>query len=157
MTARGPARPGSHFGPGGMFGPGASRGAAPAAAPPPAPADEARAVLAAASRAVAAQNQREADAGEVLVSIPRADGTELRVSLHYFDPVARRGAWVRVAPWSGGWPVRGKGLALKLHEVAPVVLALGRLLPPAAPGGAPPAALPASTHTEADPDDGPEF
>lgn len=141
MTAsRGPGRPGGHYGPGGMFAPHLPGvGASALARPSPPRADDAgdvREALATAARAEAAQRQRapggegsaEADAGEVYVTLPRTDGTELRVSLHWYDPAARKGPWVRVAPWRDGWPVRGKGAALRLREVAAVTVALGRIL-----------------------------
>lgn len=136
MTAsRGPGRPGSHYGPGGMFGPRAPGHPASALAPPRADdAGDVREALATAARAEAAQRQRtpspgaEADAGDVFLALQRDDGTELRVSLHWYDPAARRGPWVRLAPWRDGWPVRGKGVALRLRELAAVTVALGRIL-----------------------------
>jgi hypothetical protein len=130
-ASRGPSRPGAHYGPGGLFDP------ASALAPRvPSRADDAgdvREALATAARAEASQRQRdegrgEADAGDVFIALPRDDGTELRVSLHWYDPGARKGPWVRVAPWRDGWPVRGKGAALRLREVAAVTVALGRIL-----------------------------
>ena len=65
------------------------------------------------------------DPGRVLVALPRVDGTELRVSLHTYEGRP----FVRVAPWSRGpggdsWPVRGKGSALKVRELAAVAAAL---------------------------------
>jgi hypothetical protein len=96
-----------------------------------------REALATAARAEASQRQRapgapgdraEADPGEVFVALQRDDGTELRVSLHWYDPAARKGPWVRLAPWRDGWPVRGKGASLRLREVAAVTVALGRIL-----------------------------
>lgn len=96
-----------------------------------------REALATAARAEASQRQRaagapgervEADAGEVFAALQRDDGTELRVSLHWFDPAARKGPWVRLAPWRDGWPVRGKGASIRLRELAAVTVALGRIL-----------------------------
>ena len=157
-----------------MFAP-SPAGAAIALAPPAVPRAEAgdtsadvREALATAARAEAAQRQRaagapgeraEADAGDVFVALPRDDGTELRVSLHWFDPAARTGPWVRLAPWRDGWPVRGKGASIRLRELAAVTVALGRILaavegdagralaaprvpPDALPPPAPPAAPP---------------
>lgn len=106
-------------------------------APPADDAGDVREALATAARAEASQRQRaagapgervEADAGEVFVALPRDDGTELRVSLHWFDPAARKGPWVRLAPWRDGWPVRGKGASIRLRELAAVTVALGRIL-----------------------------
>ncbi len=124
-----------------MFAPRPPAGGASALAHPSPPrADDAgdvREALATAARVEAAQRQRpaggpeeraEADAGEVFIALPRDDGTELRVSLHWFDPVARKGPWVRLAPWRDGWPVRGKGAAIRLRELAAVTVALGRIL-----------------------------
>jgi hypothetical protein len=126
-----------------MFAP-SPAGAASALAHPAVPRAEAgdtsadvREALATAARAEASQRQRaagapgervEADAGEVFVALPRDDGTELRVSLHWYDPAARKGPWVRIAPWRDGWPVRGKGCSVRLRELAAVTVALGRLL-----------------------------
>jgi hypothetical protein len=125
-----------------MFAPRPPAGGASALAQPSPPRAEAdagdvREALATAARVEAAQRQRpaggpedraEADAGEVFIALPRDDGTELRVSLHWYDPVARKGPWVRLAPWRDGWPVRGKGAAIRLRELAAVTVALGRIL-----------------------------
>ena len=89
------------------------------------------ALRARAATAVGAQKAREAaanasapDPGTVLASVPRPDGTELRVSLQRFEGKP----FVRVAPWqrSGDawWPVKGKGVTVKVRELATVAAAL---------------------------------
>lgn len=65
------------------------------------------------------------DPGKVLVSIPRPDGTELRVSVHRYQGRD----FVRVAPWSRGqgeawWPAKGKGVTVKVRELGRVAAAL---------------------------------
>jgi len=69
--------------------------------------------------------KRAPDPGHVLASLPRPDGTELRVSLHRYEGRP----FVRVAPWSRGaagdaWPVKGKGATIKTRELAAVARAL---------------------------------
>ena len=69
--------------------------------------------------------KRAPDPGHVLATLPRPDGTELRVSLHRYEGRP----FVRVAPWSRGaagdaWPVKGKGATLKTRELAAVARAL---------------------------------
>lgn len=90
------------------------------------------ALRARASNAVDQQRARTAtaaanapDPGRVLVSLPRPDGTQLRVSLHTYEgrPFAR------VAPWQSTdgatwWPVKGKGVTVKVRELASVAAAL---------------------------------
>lgn len=65
------------------------------------------------------------DEGEVLARVERADGTELRVSLHRF----RGKDFLRIAPWQKGgngvaWPVKGKGATVRPSELAAVVSGL---------------------------------
>ena len=135
-----PGGPGSHYGPGGMFhAPAAPRGPAPGAPrrdaeqlPAPDAAALARAVDGARA-ALDAEQRRPAraapDPGEVLASLPRVDGTELRVSVHVYEGHP----FVRVAPWQRGdggawWPVKGKGASVRPRELAHVVVALARAL-----------------------------
>lgn len=129
------ARPGGHFAPGGMFASGghfASTSPPPSTPAPEPPPEAVRAALDAAASAVAASRGREggaADAGEVLAAIARADG-EIRVSVHWYTaaPGATPRPWVRVALWREGWPVKGKGVALRAGELASIVVALGAAL-----------------------------
>lgn len=96
------------------------------------------------ARATAAVQQQQArerqqqhnapDPGTVLASVPRADGTELRVSLHRYEGRP----FVRVAPWQRGdggawWPVKGKGATVRMSELARVASALLDALDTAAP------------------------
>lgn len=98
-------------------------------APPVAPPVDA--LRARANAAVTQQKARDArastnapDPGTVLATAARPDGTELRVSLHSFEGKP----FVRVAPWqrSGDawWPVKGKGVTVKVRELATVAAAL---------------------------------
>ncbi len=113
-----PGAPGSHYGPGGMF-------HAPDAAALARAVDGARAALDAEQRRPA---RAAPDPGEVLAALPRADGTELRVSVHVYEGHP----FVRVAPWQRGdgawWPVKGKGASVRPRELAHVVVALARAL-----------------------------
>jgi hypothetical protein len=56
----------------------------------------------------------------VLARVPRGDGTEFRVSLHTYEGKP----FVRLAPWSNGWPVKGKGATVKVRELGAVVAGL---------------------------------
>lgn len=135
-----PGGPGSHYGPGGMFhAPAATRGPAPGAPrreaaqlPTPDAAALARAVDGARA-ALDAEQRRPAraapDPGEVLAALPRADGTELRVSLRVYEGRP----FVSIAPWQRGeggawWPIKGKGASVRPRELAHVVVALARAL-----------------------------
>jgi len=64
------------------------------------------------------------DPGRILARMPRQDGTELRVSLHYYESKP----FVRVGPWQSSaadaWPVKGKGATVKVRELAAVAGAL---------------------------------
>ena len=73
----------------------------------------------------AAQHARPAspapDEGQILKAIDRTDGTQLRVSLHLYQEKP----YLRIAPWQRGengswWPVKGKGVTIKVREVADV-------------------------------------
>ena len=107
----------------------------PQLAPPraaPVEAVDAAALRARATAAVAAQTSTATsaseapDPGTVLASVPRTDGTQLRVSVHTFEGRP----YVRVAPWAsrdGGrswWPIRGKGASVRVRELAAVAAAL---------------------------------
>ena len=67
------------------------------------------------------------DSGRILARIHRQDGTELRVSLHHWEGDPSK-PYVRVAPWQSGaadaWPVKGKGVTVKVRELARVASAL---------------------------------
>jgi hypothetical protein len=62
----------------------------------------------------------------ILAAVPRPDGTELRVSLQRFEGRP----FLRVAPWhrgdGGWWPVKGKGVTVKVRELRVVVEGLVR-------------------------------
>lgn len=64
------------------------------------------------------------DPGRILARLPRHDGTELRVSLHTYQgkPFARVAVWQSSAP--DAWPVKGKGVAVKVREIPSVAAAL---------------------------------
>lgn len=120
----GPRRAGSHYGPRGVFDP-PNTSTRPVSSPDPTPGEVSRALSAAARTLDArAANPAGADPGEILCQLPRGDGTELRVSIHHYEGRP----FVRLAPWSGGWPVKGKGATVKPRELAAVVVALGRAL-----------------------------
>lgn len=102
-------------------------------APPIAPQSGANvdALRARANTAVSQQKARDArasanapDPGTVLATAARPDGTELRVSLHSFEGKP----FVRVAPWQRSgetwWPVKGRGVTVKVRELATVAAAL---------------------------------
>lgn len=65
-------------------------------------------------------NTNAPDPGRVLAVVPRGDGTEFRVSLHTYEGKP----FVRLAPWSNGWPVKGKGATVKVREIGAVVAGL---------------------------------
>ena len=106
--------------------------AAPAAPAAPVEAVDAAALRARATAAVAAQTSTATsaseapDPGTVLASVPRTDGTQLRVSVHSFEGKP----YVRVAPWASRdngrswWPVKGKGASVRVRELAAVAAAL---------------------------------
>lgn len=61
------------------------------------------------------------DPGQILASIDRADGTQLRVSQHLYEGRP----FLRIAPWQRGadgswWPVKGKGVTVKVRELGAV-------------------------------------
>lgn len=66
------------------------------------------------------------DEGRIFAREKRRDGTEFRVSLHTF----RGSTFVRVAAWQLGadrkhwWPVRDKGMTVKLSEIGAAVTGL---------------------------------
>lgn len=65
------------------------------------------------------------DAGVPLATLPRGVGRELRVRLKYFEGRP----FVDLREWSqndqgGWWPVKGKGLAIKVRELRSVAVAL---------------------------------
>ena len=72
----------------------------------------------------AAANANAPDPGRVLASYARPDGTELRVSMHTYEGKP----FVRVAPWQRSgeawWPIKGKGVTVKVRELATVAAAL---------------------------------
>ena len=65
------------------------------------------------------------DQGEVLARVARADGTEMRVSLHAYEgrPYLRIGPWQRGAG-DAWWPVKSKGTTVKVREIGDVVAGL---------------------------------
>lgn len=68
------------------------------------------------------------DPGRILARVPRYDGTELRVSLLLYQGDPSK-PFVRVAVWQSGaadaWPLKGKGVTVKVRELAAVASALG--------------------------------
>ena len=78
------------------------------------------------------------DVGEVFVALQRKKyKTELRLALHWGDPVARKGPFVRLGSWRDGFPVAGDSVRISLREIAALTDALGRILA-AVEGDAPP-------------------
>lgn len=65
-------------------------------------------------------NAAKPDEGKVLSRVARPDGTEFRVSLHTYNGQP----FIRLAPWSNGWPVKGKGTTVKVRELGSVVKGL---------------------------------
>lgn len=102
------------------------------ATPSAALADVTRAVelaRAAAAERAARPSTPAPDPGTVLAALPRADGTELRVSVHVYEGRP----FVRVAPWQRGsdgawWPVKGKGATVRTRELPTVIVALAAAL-----------------------------
>lgn len=72
--------------------------------------------------------QQPPDPGHVVADLARPDGSVLRVAVkRWRDPNNPRdpGApFVDVRVWSGGWPVKGKGVAVKARELAALAVAL---------------------------------
>lgn len=70
---------------------------------------------------------RVLDPGQILFRSRRFDGTELRVSLHHFNGDPAR-PFVRIGLWQStrddAWPVKGKGITVKAHELSKVSAAL---------------------------------
>lgn len=81
------------------------------------------------ARAVQARREARAAArrphpGRVLAAVTRADGSELRVTLHTYNGHP----FVRIAAWHDGWPLRGKGTTVRVRELGAVVAGLGAAL-----------------------------
>jgi hypothetical protein len=71
--------------------------------------------------------QAPVDHAQVLVAIPRGDAEELRVSLDEYE----EHPFVSIRVWAQGrdgqwWPVRGKGVTVRVRELGQVINALGR-------------------------------
>lgn len=94
--------------------------------------DRARAVVAA-QRPRASQEIVIPDRGEVFAEIARRDGTVLVVSKRVYEGHP----FVSIAPWRDGWPVKGKGVSVRLHEVSAVLAALVEIAERDARDGAP--------------------
>lgn len=92
----------------------------------------ARAVIAA-QRPRPSQEHPQPDRGEVFAEIPRRDGTVLVVSKRVYEGHP----FVSIAPWRDGWPVKGKGVSVRLHEVSAVLAALVEIAERDARDGAP--------------------
>ena len=69
-----------------------------------------------------------AERGERLATLTRGDGVELRVALAEFEgrPFVSLRVWERdrEGRW---WPVKGKGVSLRLRELPELLDALGRV------------------------------
>ena len=77
------------------------------------------------SAAHAAPAAAAPDQGDVLARVARADGTEMRVSLHAYEGKP----YLRIGPWQRGagdawWPVKSKGTTVKVRELGDVVAGL---------------------------------
>lgn len=89
------------------------------------------------------------DTGQRLATFPRQDGEELRVSLAEYNghPYVALRVWA-VGQDGQSWPVRGKGVSVRLREVAGLADALATIAErsaaarPPGPGRTPRAARP---------------
>ncbi len=77
-----------------------------------------------------AKQQQEPDPGHVVADIARTDGTVVRVAVKRYQPEGpqQRGdggaVYVDLRVWTGAWPVKGKGVALRPRELARIAAAL---------------------------------
>ena len=60
------------------------------------------------------------DKGDVCGTIPRRDGSDLVVAVKEFEGRP----FVSVGLWSGGWPVKGRSVSVRLSELGQVLEAL---------------------------------
>lgn len=94
---------------------------------PPMRADEnapptlaARALAVAAAQRARTVDPQQPDRGEVFAEIPRRDGSVLVVARRVYEGHP----FVSIAPWRDGWPVKGKGVSVRLTELGAVLSAL---------------------------------
>lgn len=80
----------------------------------------ARARAAIASAPPAPPTRPPPDKGDVCGELARADGSSLVVAVKEYEGHQ----FVSVAVWSGGWPVKGKAVTVRLGELAQVLEAL---------------------------------
>ena len=62
------------------------------------------------------------DPGEVLASIDRGDGVDLRVTI--LRSSGKGAPYISIGEWKGGWPVPGRSVSVRLREIAAVLGAL---------------------------------
>lgn len=110
--------------------------ATPATPSTPAPVEALRARIAdIEGRDRAQQQQQGADPGHIVADVPRGDGSVVRVAVKRYQPegpqqqrAPQRGdggaMFVDLRVWSGAWPVKGKGVALRPRELARIAAAL---------------------------------
>lgn len=59
------------------------------------------------------------DPGEVLASIDRGDGVDLRVAI--LRSSGKGAPYISVGEWKGGWPVAGRSVSVRLREIGAVL------------------------------------
>jgi hypothetical protein len=59
------------------------------------------------------------DPGEVLASIDRGDGVDLRVTI--LRSSGKGAPYISVGEWKGGWPVPGRSVSVRLREIGAVL------------------------------------
>jgi Transcriptional Coactivator p15 (PC4) len=80
-----------------------------------------------ASEAEPAPSTPPAERGQRLATIPRGRTEELRIALDEFEgrPYVALRLWAQGSD-GGFWPVRGKGLSVRVKELDDVIAALGQ-------------------------------
>ena len=59
------------------------------------------------------------DPGEILASIDRGDGVDLRVTI--LRSSGKGAPYISVGEWKGGWPVAGRSVSVRLREIGAVL------------------------------------
>lgn len=59
------------------------------------------------------------DPGEVLASVDRGDGVDLRVTI--LRSSCKGAPYISIGEWKGGWPVPGRSVSVRLREIAAVL------------------------------------
>ena len=59
------------------------------------------------------------DPGEVLASIDRGDGVDLRITI--LRSSGKGAPYISVGEWKGGWPVAGRSVSVRIREIGAVL------------------------------------